>query len=73
MPAIGSEGCGIADAIVDGVSGLLITYADNVALISAVQSLLKDREGFETRARAWAGQHEWARIVKRYVEVMESF
>ncbi|PKQ46743.1 glycosyltransferase family 4 protein [Confluentibacter flavum] len=72
LPAIGATGSGIADAIVDGDSGLLIAYEDSSAFISAVQTLLKDRDGFEIRAKAWARQHEWAWIVKRYVEVIES-
>ncbi len=72
LPAIGSKGSGIEDAILDGDSGLLISYEDGAAFSGALHSILKDREGFETRAKAWALQHEWSSIVKRYVEVMEA-
>ncbi|MGM5470826.1 glycosyltransferase family 4 protein [Flavobacteriaceae bacterium LMO-SS05] len=71
LPAIGALGSGIADAILDGNTGLLIRYDDSAAFKRAVQTILKDKDGFETRAKAWALQHDWSRIVKRYVEVIE--
>lgn len=72
LPAIGATGSGIEDAIVDGDNGLLIPYDYSDGFVSAVQSLLKDKEGFETRAKAWASEHDWAKIVKRYVAVIEA-
>lgn len=72
IPAIGSKGCGIEDAIVNGDTGLLIAHDDGVAFVGAVQAILKDREGYGVRAKVWAAEHDWSKIVERYVEVMES-
>lgn len=71
LPAIGAVGSGIADAIVNGNNGFLIAYADSPAFISAIQTLLKEKDGFKARAKAWVGQHEWASIVKRYIAIIE--
>jgi len=72
VPAIGSKGCGIDDAISEGQSGKLIDPTNANAFIDALTAILSDYERYRAEAKAWAAQHDWSKIVKRYVEVIES-
>ncbi|MEO7282159.1 glycosyltransferase family 4 protein [Gelidibacter sp.] len=67
IPAIGSKGCGIADAIKDGVSGFLVDVQDVAAFGSSLNTLLNEQDKFKAQAKAWAAQHDWNQIVKRYL------
>ena len=67
IPAIGSKGCGIEDAIKDGVSGFLVDVQDVAAFSSSVETLLSKPQEFKLQAKAWADQHDWNQIVKQYL------
>ena len=71
LPCIGSKGCGIEDAIDDYHSGRLIPYDDGDALLSAMQVILFDYDSYKKKAKAWALEHSWQLIVKRYITVLE--
>jgi phosphatidylinositol alpha-1,6-mannosyltransferase len=70
VPAIGSLGCGIEDAIHDGKSGLLVQHDDAKAFIVALQQLLDHKVEFSKEAKDWAQLHDWRVIIDRYLEVM---
>lgn len=67
IPSIGSKGCGIADAITDGVSGFLVDIGDVAAFSSSLSRLLDDPQKFKTQAKAWAEKHDWNQIIKQYL------
>src|SRR5690606_18164941 len=59
IPAIGSKGCGIEDAIQEGVSGFLVATQDAVAFNSRLERLLENPQAYKEQAKAWAQQHVW--------------
>lgn len=67
IPAIGAKGCGIEDAIKDGVSGFLVDTDDVIAFGSSLRTLLVDSERFKSQARVWAEKHDWNQIIKQYI------
>lgn len=71
LPAIGSLGCGIADAINLGVSGFLIPHNDSASFLDSLKQLLKNTSGFKLGAQEWAKGFDWKHIIKRYIEVLQ--
>lgn len=67
IPSIGSKGCGIEDAIVDGVSGFLVDPQDATAFSDSLNRLLEDSRKFKSQAKVWAEQHDWNQIIKQYL------
>jgi len=67
IPAIGSKNCGIEDAIQDGVSGFLLDRRDASAFCRHITAVLAEPAGYKKQARAWAEQHDWNQIIKRYI------
>jgi phosphatidylinositol alpha-1,6-mannosyltransferase len=70
VPAIGSLGCGIEDAIDHEVTGMLVKPTDSEAVANAVSTLMRERDRFGKAARAWAAQHAWESVGERYQEVL---
>lgn len=66
IPAIGAQGCGIEDAINDGVSGVLVPLNNSDQFINAIKSILKDKSRYQSEARQWAEQHDWSNIITKY-------
>ncbi|WP_223033970.1 glycosyltransferase family 4 protein [Hanstruepera marina] len=72
LPAIGTRGFGITDAIVDGETGRLIDTQNDQALVKALQGILEQRKFYQKSARLWAEQHDWKKVVKDYIKVIEA-
>ena len=72
VPAVGSTGCGIEDAIEDGESGILVDPMDTDAVAEAVHSVIEAREAFSAGAIAWVARHSWQNIGARYEKSIES-
>ncbi|MDU8885458.1 glycosyltransferase family 4 protein [Yeosuana sp. MJ-SS3] len=70
VPAIGSIGCGIEDAIDQNTSGMLIKYDDSQALIHTLKTILDNKVQFSKQAKDWAEAHDWNLIVKQYIHAM---
>ncbi|WP_282134465.1 glycosyltransferase family 4 protein [Seonamhaeicola maritimus] len=70
IPAIGTRGSGIVDAILDGQSGLLIDGGNGGAFVDGVKTILNDRTEFSKRASKWADKHRWEYIIRQYVNVI---
>jgi len=66
IPAIGSKGCGIEDAIQSNVSGILIDSDDTAQFKKGIQDILQDKSIYESNAIKWAEQHDWSNIIERY-------
>lgn len=68
IPAIGSRGCGIEDAILDGKSGHLIDFDDEKAFIIAIKEILKNKESYKVEAIQWGNKHRWEIIIQNYLK-----
>lgn len=71
VPAIGSKGCGIEDAINTGATGFLIEPDNTLALKHAVEKLLENPEKFSSKARQWAKKHDWNSIIEQYEALLK--
>ncbi|MDB9961706.1 glycosyltransferase family 4 protein [Oceanihabitans sp.] len=67
VPAIGSKGCGIEDAIKTAHSGVLIDTDDTMSFKNGIESIMNDNARYHEASRNWAKQHDWSRIIKRYI------
>ena len=80
IPAIGSDATGMVDAIVDGVTGIIVPAGDEVALADAIEALRDDparaeRLGRSARQRVteeFARPEVWARYTGFLLEVCAS-
>jgi glycosyltransferase involved in cell wall biosynthesis len=76
LPVIGTTDCGAEDAIVDGVTGLLVSQsAVTAALPGAIINLLTDP--VRAKQMGAAGQERaqtqtWNRVAQRMIEVYEN-
>lgn len=66
IPAIGSKGCGIEDAINPGKSGILIDVNNTVEFTEGINQIIQNATSFKTNAMTWAKTHDWSHIIKRY-------
>jgi glycosyltransferase involved in cell wall biosynthesis len=69
-PAIGTRDCGAGEAIVDGVTGLVVPQRDPEAAAAALVRLLTDgglRERMGAAGRARARELSWTRLAERLV------
>lgn len=72
VPAIGSKDSGIADAIEHEKTGLLVNPYNSREVTSAVKTIMDNYSHFSENAKAWAVQHDWKKVVKEYVAVLEA-
>jgi len=75
LPVIGSRGCGTADAVQDGVTGLLIEQGDVQGLADALIRLLRDRDlarRMGAAGRAFAQMHTWDAAAERLIALYEA-
>jgi phosphatidylinositol alpha-1,6-mannosyltransferase len=75
-PVIGGRSGGIPDAIVDGVTGLLVDPHDPIEIANALIQLLRDRElstkmGHEGRKRV-VRDFTWERIARQVQGILDS-
>jgi phosphatidylinositol alpha-1,6-mannosyltransferase len=69
LPAIGSRGCGIEDAIAHDRSGLHVDNHNPGETAQAVKNIYADYERFSRNATDWACQHTWEKIIQHYIAV----
>lgn len=70
IPAIGSKGCGIEDAIKSHYSGVLIDVDDANQLIIGINEILNKMPKFRLNAKSWAQIHDWDVVVKHYLSLL---
>jgi phosphatidylinositol alpha-1,6-mannosyltransferase len=75
IPAVAGRSGGVCDAVIDGVTGLLVDPCSPEEVGTAIHRLisnegLADRFGTAARARA-AAEFTWPRIVQRMLETLE--
>ncbi|MDB5193069.1 MAG: glycosyltransferase [Segetibacter sp.] len=71
VPVIGSINSGIADAIKNFETGILVDPKNEEEIAAAVATILKDYSSYSENAKEWARQHDWKIIVKEYVAALE--
>ena len=71
LPAIGAKGCGISDAIKDGINGYLVDGDSPEDVADALSDLLKQRKEMAVTSRKWAEDHDWDQLVERFLKVIE--
>jgi len=71
LPAIGSLGCGIEDAIKMGYSGMHVDNHDTVGIAQAIETIFSHYNQYADNAQSWSKQHTWEEIIKRYITVLE--
>ncbi|MDB5248676.1 MAG: glycosyltransferase [Segetibacter sp.] len=72
VPVVGSKNSGIADAIVDYRTGILVNQHEPLEVTNAIKMIVKDYSFFSANAKEWALQHDWKIIVKEYVAVLKA-
>lgn len=70
VPAIGSKGCGIEDAIDDGITGFLIEQSDSMAFSNAINQIIDNRKLMSEQAIKWAYNHSWESIINDYIKLI---
>lgn len=70
VPAIGSTGCGIEDAIADGASGVLIDAFSSTEFEAAIYSILENKAQFKDGAMGWAERHQWSDLIHDYIQYL---
>ncbi len=71
IPAIGSKGCGIEDAIKNKETGFLIHNKNAKEFSSALQNILENDTFFSKNAVKWAKDHSWEKIITKYKQVLK--
>lgn len=66
IPAIGSKGNGIEQAIRDGYNGRLVEARSPEEVLAAVNEIMAAQEMYAEQARLWAEEHDWQCIGKEY-------
>lgn len=71
IPAIGSKGCGIEDAIKSNKSGILVDANNSEDIINAVKTISESKESYSREAKLWAKSHDWSDIIKLYIQELK--
>ncbi len=69
LPSVGTLGNGIADAVEDGTTGILVPQNDPEATARAIKAILSDTakaERMSIRARAFAREHDLPHLTRCY-------
>lgn len=68
IPAIGSKGTGIEDAIDNGKTGILVDAHNPQEIANAIHAILKmDKALLATQCKDWAKQHDWNQLAKELI------
>lgn len=71
LPAIGSKGSGIEDAIKHGFSGQLVDPFDPKQILDAIDKICSDFMAYSQNALDWSQGFQWEKVVEKYKEVMQ--
>ena len=66
LPAIGSMGCGIEDAIDDNKSGILVDNKDVKSIADAVEDILDRYKYYSNCSINWAKNFDWRDVIIKY-------
>jgi phosphatidyl-myo-inositol dimannoside synthase len=72
IPAIGSLGCGVEQAIKNGYSGKLVPFDDPVSIAAAIEEILMNYSAYSKNTKKWSREHFWSTIINQYMTVLSS-
>ena len=72
IPAVGSNDSGIADAINNHYSGILIDPNDELQLVEALEEILNNYANYAKNAREWSKKFHWDTIITQYEKALNS-
>ena len=70
IPAIGSKGCGIEDAINPENSGILIEVDNSNQFVASISKIITEMPKYRSEAKSWAQAHDWDVIIKQYLALL---
>lgn len=70
VPAIGSSGSGLEDAIKNKITGFIVAPNEPEAFLEALEYILENKEFFTNASKAWAEKHEWQVVIKPYLDII---
>jgi len=70
VPVIGAKGCGVEDAVQDGISGILVDPTNPYEIAQAVSTILADWQGFSSRSRIHALEFDWNKVKVQYMNLL---
>jgi len=71
IPAIGTKGCGIEDAIDNYKSGILIDN-DAISLKNAIREIMENKKDYQKSSISWAQRHSWSKIINKYLTLIQN-
>lgn len=72
LPAIGSKGCGIEDAVQDYYSGVLVDPHKPTEIVNAIKEISKKQNLYAKQAKEWSTHFTWDKIGRAYDKVVKS-
>ena len=70
LPAIGSKGCGIDNAINSMETGILIDNHNPIDCRKAIVQIMNDYQNFSYASKNWANAHDWDKTIKEYIKII---
>ena len=64
LPAIGSLGCGIEDAISNGYNGKLISNDSPADLYLATRNIIENYKNYSKNSMRWAKERTWELVIE---------
>tara|TARA_Y100001968_G_C19412926_1_gene747366 strand:+ start:348 stop:1463 length:1116 start_codon:yes stop_codon:yes gene_type:complete len=71
VPSIGSKNTGIEDAIIDNKTGRLVDPYNPNEILDSIDSIINNRNYYSKEARIWADKHNWNKIAKKYIKIIQ--
>jgi len=71
LPAIGSSGSGIEDAIKTGHSGYLVNPHDKEEIVVALRKILRDYPIFQRQSYTWSKSFKWDVLIEDYHQLIQ--
>lgn len=71
VPAIGSKDSGLADAIANYRTGILVNPKNTEEVTNAVKEIVRNYNAYSENARQWAQEHDWNILIKEYIRLIE--
>ena len=70
IPALGSKGTGLEEAIVQNKTGVLVNPSSSKDIINGLNSILEKYEQYSKNAYKWSLDHSWYKIAGNYLKVI---
>lgn len=70
LPAIGSKGTGVEQAINKGKTGFIVDAHNPNQICDSIELIMKKYEKFSEASIVWANRHDWAIIGERYISIL---